>query len=110
MVYFFSADIFSSERGSINLSVPEREYWKPEKLVLASYNSLINLDAQRHLEMRLQQKAFFLPPDYIATLREKVERKVDGNIGTVPAFGTLQPSVLKVRRIGIARAFVFRIP
>jgi cytochrome P450 len=27
--------------------------------------------------MRLQQKAFFLPPDYVATLREKVARKVD---------------------------------
>ena len=72
-----AADVFSSERGSMNMSVPEREYWKPEKLVLASYNSLINLDAQRHLEMRLQQKAFFLPPDYIATLREKVGRRVD---------------------------------
>ena len=72
-----AADVFSSERGSINLSVPEREHWKPEKLVLASYNSLINLDAQRHLEMRLQQKAFFLPPDYIAALREKVALKVD---------------------------------
>ena len=45
--------------------------------MLASYNSLINLDAQRHLEMRLQQKAFFLPPDYISKLREKVAVKVD---------------------------------
>lgn len=70
-------DIFSSERGSINLGVPAREHWKPEKLMLASFNSLINLDAQRHLEMRLQQKKFFLPPEYIATLREKVAVKVD---------------------------------
>ena len=72
-----ATDIFSSERGSINMSVPPREYWKPRNLVLASYNSLINLDAQRHLEMRLQQKAFFLPPDYISKLREKVAVKVD---------------------------------
>ncbi len=72
-----AADIFSSERGSINISIPERKDWKPEKLVPASLNSLINLDAQRHLEMRLQQKKFFLPPEYIAQLREKVALKVD---------------------------------
>ncbi|MDJ0877914.1 MAG: cytochrome P450 [Halieaceae bacterium] len=72
-----ATDIFSSERGSINLSVPPRQDWKPEKLIPASLNSLINLDAQRHLEMRLQQKKFFLPPEYIAQLRERVALKVD---------------------------------
>jgi cytochrome P450 len=72
-----AADLFSSERGSINISIPERKDWKPDKLIPASLNSLINLDAQRHLEMRLQQKKFFLPPEYIAQLREKVGVKVD---------------------------------
>ncbi|MEE4191374.1 MAG: cytochrome P450, partial [Halieaceae bacterium] len=71
-----AADLFSSERGSINISIPERKDWKPDKLIPASLNSLINLDAQRHLEMRLQQKKFFLPPEYIAQLREKVGVKV----------------------------------
>ena len=37
--------VFSSQRGSINMIVPDRKQWKPEKLVPAAYNSLINLDA-----------------------------------------------------------------
>ena len=70
-------DVFSSQRGSINMGVPERKNWRPAKLVPAAYNSLINLDAPRHLEMRVQQKEFFLPVDYIANLKEKVAVKVD---------------------------------
>ncbi len=69
-------DIFSSERGSINLGVPSRDKWRPKKLIAAAFNSLINLDAPRHMEMRMQQKDFFIPA-YVAEIRERVEAKVD---------------------------------
>ena len=68
--------VFSSQRGSINMMVVDRKYWKPEKLPPAAFNSLINLDAPSHMEMRMQQSEFFFPA-YIATLRDKVETKID---------------------------------
>ena len=69
-------DIFSSERGSINMAVQPRENWKPEVLISAAINSLINLDAPRHMEVRMQQLNFFVPR-YVAELQEKVAAKVD---------------------------------
>ena len=67
---------FSSQRGSINMAVAPRKYWKPEKLVPAAYNSLINMDEPLHREMRMQQSEFFFPR-YVETLREKVGLKID---------------------------------
>ena len=68
--------VFSSERGSINMMVADRKYWKPEKLAPAAFNSLINLDAPSHMEMRMQQSEFFFP-GYVATLQDKVGVKID---------------------------------
>lgn len=68
--------VFSSQRGSINMAVPDRKMWKPEKLVPAAYNSLINLDAPLHREMRMQQSEFFFPR-YVETLKDKVGLKID---------------------------------
>ena len=68
--------VFSSQRGSINMMVGDRKLWKPEKLAPAAFNSLINLDAPAHMEMRMQQSEFFFPA-YIETLRDKVETKID---------------------------------
>lgn len=68
--------VFSSQRGSINMMVPPKDQWKPEKLVPAAYNSLINLDEPLHREMRMQQSEFFFP-GYIATIRDKVEVYID---------------------------------
>lgn len=68
--------LFSSQRGSINMGVPPRDGWKPKKLIPAAFNSLINLDAPHHMEMRLQQKDFFIPA-YVAKIRDKVSAKVD---------------------------------
>ncbi len=68
--------IFSSQRGSINIGVGPRKNWKPKKLVPAAFNSLINLDAPHHMEMRIQQKDFFIPA-YVAKLRDKVAAKID---------------------------------
>lgn len=68
--------VFSSERGSINIGVGPREKWRPKKLIPAAFNSLINLDAPRHMEMRIQQKDFFIPA-YVAKLRGKVAAKID---------------------------------
>lgn len=71
-----SPKIFSSQRGSINLGVAPRDKWKPEKLPPAAFNSLINLDAPHHMEMRMQQKDFFIPA-YVAKIRDRVEAKID---------------------------------
>ncbi len=69
--------VFSSQRGSINMAVPERKHWRPEKLVPAAFNSLINLDEPLHRDMRMQQSEFFFP-GYVDTLREKVGVYIDG--------------------------------
>ncbi|MFN3237979.1 MAG: cytochrome P450 [Pseudomonadales bacterium] len=68
--------VFSSQRGSINMMVPEKKQWKPEKLIPASFNSLINLDEPLHRELRMQQSEFFFPA-YIETLRDKVSDHID---------------------------------
>ncbi|MEM0986243.1 MAG: cytochrome P450 [Pseudomonadota bacterium] len=69
--------VFSSERGSINLGVQSRDKWKPKKLVPAAFNSLINLDAPRHMEMRMQQKDFFIPA-YVKKISDRVANHIDG--------------------------------
>ena len=61
--------VFSSQRGSINIAVPERKHWRPKKLMPAAYNSLINLDEPAHREMRMQQSDFFFPA-YVAQKSE----------------------------------------
>ena len=68
--------IYSSERGSIFLGVAPRHKWPGDKLVPASFNCLINMDAPRHMEMRIQQKDFFIPA-YVAKIRERVSAKID---------------------------------
>lgn len=69
-------EIFSSQRGSINMAVPDRKYWKPEILMRAAIDNLISSDAPQHMQLRIQQKDFFIPA-YVKKLRESVERKVD---------------------------------
>jgi hypothetical protein len=78
--------VFSSERGSINMAIQPRENWKPAILMEAAMNSLINLDAPRHMEMRMQQLDFFIPR-YVAELKEKVEKKVSELLDNVEANG-----------------------
>jgi cytochrome P450 len=68
--------VFSSQRGSINMAVSEREQWRPKKLIPAAFNSLINMDEPMHREMRMQQSEFFFP-GYVATIRDKVGLKID---------------------------------
>ncbi len=68
--------VFSSQRGSINLGVGPREKWRPKKLIPAAFNSLINLDAPHHMEMRIQQKDFFIPA-YVAKVRDRVAAHID---------------------------------
>ena len=77
---------FSNERGSSIIMVPDRKKWWPKKLVPASFNSLINLDAPHHMEMRIQQKDFFIPA-YVSSLREKVGQKIDELLDDMEANG-----------------------
>lgn len=77
-------EVFSSERGSINMSLPPKHLQFPKKLFPAALNSLINLDAPRHMELRVQQKDFFIPR-YVKTLTEKVGRKIDSLLDDVEA-------------------------
>jgi hypothetical protein len=58
------------------MAVADRKLWRPEKLVLAAYNSLINLDEPLHREMRIQQNAFFFP-GYVAQIQDRVGLKID---------------------------------
>ena len=69
--------VFSSQRGSINMAVPNRKQWRPEKLMPAALNSLINMDEPLHREMRMQQSDFFFPA-YVATIRDPVATHIDG--------------------------------
>ena len=68
--------LFSSQRGSINMAIPDKKQWRPEKLMLAAINSLINMDEPLHREMRIQQNDFFFP-GYVAKIRDKVGVKID---------------------------------
>jgi cytochrome P450 len=69
-------DVFSSQRGSINMAVAPRQHWRPENLTMAAFNSLINLDEPLHGEIRKQQNEFFFPA-YVEKIKAKVGRKID---------------------------------
>lgn len=79
-------EIFSSQRGGINLAVPDRKYWKPEILVRAAMDNLISMDEPLHMNMRIQQKDFFIP-SYVAKLRENVSKKVGQLLDEMEANG-----------------------
>lgn len=79
-------EIFSSQRGGINLAVPPREHWRPEILVRASMDNLISMDEPQHMQMRIQQKDFFIPA-YVKELREKVSTKVESLCDDLEANG-----------------------
>lgn len=79
-------EIFSSQRGGINLAVPPREHWRPEVLVRASMDNLISMDEPQHMQMRIQQKDFFIPA-YVKELREKVSEKVESLLDDLEAEG-----------------------
>lgn len=67
--------IFSSQRGSMNMSIVSNEAKKAERLINAAQNSLINLDADVHRELRTHQAPFFFPK-YVETLTQRIEKKV----------------------------------
>ena len=69
--------VFSSQRGSINLAVLDRKQWRPEKLMPAALNSLINMDEPLHREMRMQQSDFFFPA-YVDQIRGRVGEHIEG--------------------------------
>jgi cytochrome P450 len=69
-------DVFSSQRGGINLAVMDRKHWRPEILVRAAMDNLISMDEPQHMQMRIQQKDFFIPA-YVKELREKVSKKIE---------------------------------
>lgn len=79
-------DVFSSQRGGINLAVPPRDHWKPEILVRAAMDNLISMDEPQHMQMRIQQKDFFIPA-YVKVLREKVSQKVESLLDDLEANG-----------------------
>ena len=68
-------NVFSSQRGSMNMAVLPPS-GKANRLMYAAHNSLINLDADVHRDLRLQQSEFFFPK-YVETLKERVGKKID---------------------------------
>lgn len=79
-------DIYSSARGGINMAVPDRKHWRPEILVRAAMDNLISMDEPQHMQMRIQQKDFFIPA-YVKVLRENVSKKVDSLLDDLEAGG-----------------------
>lgn len=79
-------EIFSSQRGGINIAVPPKEHWRPEILVRAAMDNLIAMDEPQHMQMRIQQKDFFIPA-YVKELREKVSAKVEDLLDDLEANG-----------------------
>ena len=68
--------VFSSQRGSINLALLPEGSTKAERLINAAQNSLINLDADIHRDLRTHQSSFFFPA-YVETLKQRVADKID---------------------------------
>ena len=69
------------------MSVLRNEKGKAERLMYAAYNSLINLDADLHRDLRTQQAAFFFPT-YIQTLKERIGQKIDELLDNMERQGT----------------------
>lgn len=78
-------DTFSSQRGSMNMAVLPLS-GKADRLMHAAHNSLINLDAGVHQELRLQQSPFFFPK-YVETLKQRVGKKIDELLDDLEAAG-----------------------
>lgn len=79
-------EIYSSERGSINLVMPRDRPQKYQRLANAAVNSLINLDAPRHMQFRIQHKDFFIP-QYVNEIADKVSARVDELLDDVERAG-----------------------
>lgn len=92
-------EVFSSQRGSMNMAVLPRS-GKADRLLHAAYNSLINLDADVHRELRTQQTPFFFPP-FVDTLRERVGHKIDALLDRMEAAGPV---------VDFARMFSTELP
>ena len=71
-----SPAVFSSQRGSMNLAMIPPANDRVERLIYAAQNSLINLDADVHRELRTQQAPFFFPA-YVEKLKQRVGLKID---------------------------------
>ncbi len=69
-------EIFSSQRGGINMTYGVEGQIQFKRLLGASLNTLICLDRPYHIQFRMQHRDFFTP-QYVAGLRERVEKKVD---------------------------------
>ena len=57
-----------------------------EVLIRAAMDNLISMDEPQHMQMRIQQKDFFIPA-YVAELRKKVSVKVDSLLDDLEANG-----------------------
>lgn len=68
-------EIFSSQRGGVNISYGDPDNMHP-LLSPAALDNMIALDGEPHLELRRQHMPFFTP-GYIKALKVKVEAKVE---------------------------------
>lgn len=98
-----SPDIYSSEYGGISIAQPPKYLRFPRKLVPAVINSLINLDAPRHMELRIQQKDYFTPK-FVKTLTENVSRKID------ELLDNLEAEAKKTGEVDFVRHFSEQLP
>ena len=74
---------FSSQRGGILMGYTGEG---PEKLRVATLDSLINLDQPYHIPLRMEHRPFFTP-QFTAQLQAKVEAEIDRLLDRVEAQG-----------------------
>lgn len=80
-------DVYSSQRGTMSMAqLQQKSSILPEKLSPAIINAFINLDAPQHMEMRIQQKDFFIPR-FVETLKERISVKIDSLLDDLEAAG-----------------------
>jgi hypothetical protein len=79
------SETFSSQRGGINMAYGTAAQRKG-RLYGAALNTLICLDRPYHIPLRMQHRDFF-SDDYVASLRQRVEAKVDQLLDGMEAAG-----------------------
>jgi cytochrome P450 len=79
------AEIFSSQRGGILMVTPDPEFGHP-LLTRASLDTMINMDAPWHLDLRREHMPYFTPA-YLGKLKDRVAEKTSALLDELEAIG-----------------------
>lgn len=81
-----NSELFSSQKGTINLVITQKNKRFPKKLGAAAMDALINLDAPHHMELRIQHKDYFIPR-YVKEITDRIANKVDSLLDEMESQG-----------------------